>query len=74
MKSFKKDFSQKEFELFATIAVTISQVTIGVAYASLFIAPLDFLKGVIILISLIASILLWWSAWWFTKQSKYLKN
>lgn len=52
------------------ILVTTSQVTFGIAWATLLFPPLDAVKGLAILVSVVATIVLWYFAFYLTKVKK----
>ena len=65
----QRKFSSEERKYWAGILVAISQVTFGVAWASLFI-PLDKYRIFMVGSNLVASIILWLIGWSLIRRIK----
>ncbi|MEK9143516.1 MAG: hypothetical protein AAB481_02730 [Patescibacteria group bacterium] len=63
--------SLEQRRVLVDIFVTTSQVTFGIAWATLLFPPLDAVKGLAILVSVLATIILWYFAFYVTKVKNY---
>lgn len=70
MRMIPKKLTDNQLEILTDICITSSQVTFGVSYATLFLPPLDQVKQLAIIVSTLATVLLWFTALYFASKRR----